>query len=153
MVFMNTQLIDSIVNSIFFVPKNSIDKFGYSIEDYHSMLCIKYLEIIDDNISLNNSLLKPYLYRVAKNIKIDLSRKFHQNYFLDDNDACVYINGYIEAVEVVDILQKKLTQNEYYLLLKWVFKSYNDVELNSDFYRKVHSVLKKAKEFLNGSGN
>lgn len=145
---MNILLIDSVVRSVFFVSQNSIDKFGYTMDDYRSIMSIKYLEIKESNILLDDCSLKPYLYKVAKNFKIDLSRKYKQNYFLFDYNLCSYSDEYIEAVEAIDILQNKLTLNEYYLLLKWVFKTYNDSEINSGFYREVHNILQKAKEFL-----
>ena len=119
------RIIESVVRHTFFVPQNSVDRFGYSLEDYKSILCIKYLENIKDNVLLQNK--RSYLFQVAKNITYD---------------------EYIEAIEAIHILQEKLTQCEYYLLLKWVFKSYNYLELESGFYYKVQNVLKKAKGVL-----
>ena len=139
------QIIESVVRHTFFVPQNSVDKFGYSLEDYKSILCIKYLENIKNNVLLQNK--RSYLFQVAKNIKIDLLRKSKLNYISASNESITY-DKYIEAIEAIHILQEKLTQYEYYLLLKWVFKSYNYLELESGFYHKVQNVLKKAKGVL-----
>jgi len=138
-------IIDLVVRNIFFVPQNSIDRFGYSLDDYKSILYIKYLETIKDNVLLKNK--RSYLFRIAKNIKIDLLRKYKLNYISASNESITY-DEYIEAIDAIHILQEKLTQSEYYLLLKWVFKSYNYLELESGFYYKVQNVLKKAKGVL-----
>lgn len=139
------RIIESVVRHTFFVPQNSVDRFGYSLEDYKSILYIKYLENIKDNVLLQNK--RSYLFQVAKNIKIDLLRKSKLNYISTSNESITY-DEYIEAIEAIRILQEKLTQCEYYLLLKWVFKSYNYLELESGFYYKAQNVLKKAKGVL-----
>lgn len=142
---MNT--VDKVVQQMFYVPKHCLDEFGNDIEDYRSILSIKYIEIQRRYLGFDEKFINDCFFVAAKHFKIDLHRKSIRKYFADKE--VVSIENYLEARECVGILQDKLTQEEFYLLLLWVFKHYKDLEINSGFYYKAHKVAIKAKELLN----
>lgn len=142
-------IVDVVVNQNFYVPKNSIDKYGYDMEDYRSMLSIKYLEIEHKYLPFGKAFIDDCFFVAAKNFKVDVYRK--TIHYSDLKEDYFSIDKYLEARDAVALLQNKLSQTEFYILLKYVFKHYNDLENNSGFYNKAHKVIRKAKLLLKRS--